>query len=220
LLPSALPPFLGPLGPGCERVRHRHRRRIAPRAPSRQRRGHAAQPLCAGPTDGADGLRRCRRSLAQPGPAKRRNKRLHQACAGEGRAELLAAAVGICPARARPVPGLAACCRRQRTGRALSRGGCRCLLAGCSRRVIAATGFPVKGIVVLSEQAMKVPSDADARTVKQRLQTPALRDRGGLFPEHIGSGRIPPALRCEGRCGHRGVASSANERAVVGLSCL
>lgn len=59
------------------------------------------------------------------------------------------------------------------------------LLAGCNRRVIVATNFSMKGIIVLFKQTIKISSNADVRTVKQRLKTPALQDLGMLFPENM-----------------------------------
>lgn len=59
------------------------------------------------------------------------------------------------------------------------------LLTGCNRRVIVATNFPMKGIIVLFKQTIKISSDADVQTVKQRLKAPALQDLAMLFAENM-----------------------------------
>lgn len=55
---------------------------------------------------------------------------------------------------------------------------------------------------MLFKQTIKIPSDADVRTVKQRLKTPALQDLGMLFPENMSAAAaFLPLLRCAGRHG-------------------
>lgn len=41
---------------------------------------------------------------------------------------------------------------------------------------------------MLFKQTIKISSNADVRTVKQRLKTPALQDLGMLFPENMSAG--------------------------------
>lgn len=77
------------------------------------------------------------------------------------------------------------------------------LLTGCNRRVIVATNFPMKGIIVLFKQTIKISSDADVRTVKQRLKAPALQDLGMLFAENMSAaaGSLHLLRLCDSRKG-------------------
>ena len=68
---------------------------------------------------------------------------------------------------------------------------------------------------MLFKQTIKIPSDADVRTVKQRLKTPALQDLGMLFPENVSAAAeflllLRRAGRRGGLRGNGGVIFSVN----------